>query len=700
MENLSFQYPTWFIILCLLLGAVYAGVLYFRDKTFQDQSRFLNLGLGSARFLTVSLMSILLLSPVLKSLQTQSQKPVVVLAQDQSVSIKAEMSEEQLQEYQQALNQLKSDLSETYDLKSYAFGEDVRENIDFAFEDKVSNISQMLSSVYDLYSNQNLGAIVLATDGIYNEGSNPVYLVNRLAVPVYTIALGDTIPKKDIVLKRTLHNRIAYLEDRFSVQVDLSAQNAAGSTTSLSVYKIQENGNTQRLAQIPITIDRNDYFTTQEVILDANQSGVQRYRFSLGNVNGEVSTANNTKDIFIDVLDARQKILVLANSPHPDITSIRQSLERNKNYDVAIAYANDLKENVRDFDFVILHQLPSQRQPVTSVMNTLQEQKIPRLFIAGLQTNFTNLNRMQEQITIRASGNNSNEVQATIADGFALFNIDEELKSQIVNFPPLIAPFGEFEPKVGSSVLMYQRIGKIDTKYPLFVMGEEEGVRVGVLCAEGLWKWRLFDFLQNRSHNIFEEFLGKPVQYVSLKEDKRKFRINLAKAIFDENEPVIFDAELYNQSYELINNPDVQIAVINSEGNEFNYTFNKTDNAYSLNAGILPVGNYRFHASVNNNSETLTYDGQFSVQPIQLEIYETTADHNLLRLLSERYGGSLNYPNQINGIAQQIADRGSVKPVIYTTTKTRQVINLKWIFFLLISLLTLEWFVRRYFGGY
>ena len=38
--------------------------------------------------------------------------------------------------------------------------------------------------MYDLYSNQNLGAIVLASDGIYNEGSNPVYASTRLGAPI------------------------------------------------------------------------------------------------------------------------------------------------------------------------------------------------------------------------------------------------------------------------------------------------------------------------------------------------------------------------------------------------------------------------------------------------------------------------------------------------------------------------------------
>jgi len=75
------------------------------------------------------------------------------------------------------------------------------------------------------------------------------------------------------------------------------------------------------------------------------------------------------------------------------------------------------------------------------------------------------------------------------------------------------------------------------------VIGEEDGVKKGVLAAEGIWKWRLFDFLQNKNHDIFEEVLGKTIQYLTLKEDKRRFRISLDKNIFNENEPIILDAE-------------------------------------------------------------------------------------------------------------------------------------------------------------
>ena len=64
MESISFQYPAWYIIFCMLAGITYALVLYFRDKTFLEQARVLNWGLGGFRFLTVTLLSILLLSPI------------------------------------------------------------------------------------------------------------------------------------------------------------------------------------------------------------------------------------------------------------------------------------------------------------------------------------------------------------------------------------------------------------------------------------------------------------------------------------------------------------------------------------------------------------------------------------------------------------------------------------------------------------
>ena len=699
MESIRFLYSEWWIIACIALGLIYALVLYFRDQSFRDRSDRLNWLLGIFRFLTVSALAILLLEPFLKSIETQTKKPIVVLAQDQSESVSAEMDEAELTAYQAEFNTLKNTLGEQYEVKDYAFGSEVREGVDFDFSDKVSNLSEALNGIYDLYSNQNLGAIVLATDGIYNEGSNPVYAGTQLAVPIYTVALGDTTAKKDVIIKRVFHNRIAYLGDKFSVQVDVSAKNCIGANTRLMVYKVQ-NGGTQKLAERPVNIDRNDFFKTEEVILDAENVGVQRYRIVVNQVNGEEITANNSKDIFVDVLDARQKVLIVANAPHPDLTALKQTINSNKNYEAEVGYVNKLKKKIEDYDFVILHQLPSLVNDALGVINNLKKNKIPHLFIVGTQTDLRRFNVAQNLITIQGDGKNTDEVQARIAPNFNLFTLSEEVNNQMTDFVPLIAPFGEYEVGANTQTLLYQRIGKIDTEKPLLVFGEEDGIKRGVLTGEGVWKWRLFNYLQEQNHEVFDEVIGKSVQYVSLKEDKRRFRVSLAKNIFKENEAIFFDAELYNNSYELINEPDVSLVITSEEGNDFNFTFNKTDKAYTINAGIFPVGNYTFHSNVFYGGEQLSYQGQFSVQPIQLEIYETTANHNLLKVLSDKFGGQLIYPGQVSSIANFMADQKTIVPVIYESSKTQSVINLRWIFFLLLTLLTVEWFLRRYFGAY
>jgi hypothetical protein len=95
----------------------------------------------------------------------------------------------------------------------------------------------------------------------------------------------------------------------------------------------------------------------------------------------------------------------------------------------------------------------------------------------------------------------------------------------------------------------------------------------------------------------------------------------------------------------------------------------------------------------------LASEGKFSIQPLQLEIYETTANHGLLRKWSEDTGGAFFRSDQLDRVGETLLAAG-LKPTVYTSSRTRSVIHLKWIFWTLVLLLTAEWFLRRYLGGY
>jgi len=702
LGEITFQYPTWYYLLCLALGAGYAFALYYRDKKFYEVSgrRTVLSLLSFLRFAVVSIAAFLLLAPLLKSRFTDEEKPVVVLVHDNSSSILTNWSSEDSTTYRQSLDELRRELGSKYDLDTYVFGSEMIEGDTLDFSEKATDISAVMERLYNLYTNRNVGAVILATDGIFNKGSHPMYARLRLQAPIFTIGLGDTVQRRDLRISRTYFSKIVYLNDRFNVQLDIQATNAGGERTVMSVYKVENDGSTRKLQEKAISISDNSFLLRESLVLDATQAGPQRYRITLSPLSNEVTLQNNTVDIFIDVLDSRKKVLILANSPHPDISAIRQGLEKNRNYEVTIGFARDFSQPVTAFNLVILHQLPSLQYPMTPVLKSIRDGGVASLFVLGKQSSIPMFNQSQQVIEIRGHANNVNEVQATFEQTFSLFTTPGDFAATFQKFPPLIAPFGEYHVRGQSSVLFRQKIGAVTTNYPLVLLDQSAGKRTGLISGEGIWRWRLYDFLQNGSHDRFDDLMSRLVQFLSLKEDKRRFRVVLPKHIFNETEQISLDAEFYNESYELINDPDARLVITDQDGREFPYQFNKSGRAYHLDAGRFAVGNYSFRAETGFDGKLHTFEGQFSVSPLQLEALQTTADHRLLYNLSAQTGGAFLTADRIGSLADHVLNSDDIKPVIRESEQTRAFINLRWIFFILLALLSIEWFIRKWLGSY
>lgn len=227
-----------------------------------------------------------------------------------------------------------------------------------------------------------------------------------------------------------------------------------------------------------------------------------------------------------------------------------------------------------------------------------------------------------------------------------------------------------------------------------------QGIRSAVLAGTGIWKWRLNNYLEHKNFEAIDEFFSKSIQYITIKDDKRKFRVQTASKTFKIYDPVKLFAELYNDSYEQVNSSDVLLTIKNDLGDAFEYSFNKEANYYTLDAGSLPAGNYNYTGRTNFNGKNLKASGKFSVQDVQLESSNTTADHALLVELANRYNGEVLYQPGAELLAEKIQNNKAMKPVVYSSQHTESAMHLPWILFGLVFLLCLEWFLRRLFGTY
>ncbi len=694
MELITEQ-PLWYLIFCICLGAVYAFLLYRKDTLFADAPTWMKRTMATFRFLTISFLSFLLLSPLIKILLKEVEKPIIIVAQDNSESILIGKNAAFYKtEYPVQLKKLIKELENKYDVKTLSFGDKINESLEFNYQEKQTNISALFGEIYNRYANRNVGAILLASDGLYNQGSNPLYAADNFKIPIFTIALGDTNIQKDIILKKVNYNKIAYFGNVFPIEVTVDAKQCKGASAVLTVQQ-----DSVVLFSKIIDVSNTIFHTTIPISLEAKRKGMQYYKVQISTIEGEISKTNNIKDIYIEVLESKQKILLLANAPHPDIAAIKQCIESNQSYEVKVSLPDKFDGNVNNYNLIILHQLPSKSNTIATILAKIKETKSSVLYILGDQSSLPAFNNLETGINISDNQSKTNDAQAFVSNDFSLFTLSDELRNNIAFYPPLISPFGTYKLNSNGYVLLKQQIGSVKTEQPLLLFNDNGGNKTAVLAGEGIWKWRLRNYAEKNNHDAINELITKTVQYLSVKENKNHFRI-LSKNNFMENEPVLLDAEVYNDSYELVNTSEVKIKITNKDKKTFPFTFSKTDKAYTLSAGYFPMGTYTYQAVAKLADKTYTSNGIFSVSPLQIESSETVADHHLLYALAKKFNGEMVFSNELEKLSKILNDREDIRSVSYSHKRFKEIINIKLLFFLILIMLTAEWFFRKHNGGY
>ncbi|HTB05732.1 MAG TPA: BatA domain-containing protein, partial [Bacteroidia bacterium] len=199
--SFSIAYPSWFLLLCPLAGAIYALAFYYRDKRTEDFPNFLKWTMAFLRFAVVAFLVFLVLSPLIKSTKNTVEKPIIIIAQDNSASITTgKDSGFYKHDYPASWDKVISELSAHYDIRVMSFGNEVKDSMNYSFSEKETDISSVFDAINHRYYGKNLGAVFLATDGIYNKGVDPLYAARSLKCNIYTIALGDTTVKRDAIV--------------------------------------------------------------------------------------------------------------------------------------------------------------------------------------------------------------------------------------------------------------------------------------------------------------------------------------------------------------------------------------------------------------------------------------------------------------------------------------------------------------------
>ncbi len=690
---ISVKYSLWFGILCLLLGICYALLLYRKDRQTINLSKTIKSILFALRTTAVTIIAFLLLKPIINTKGQHLENPTIIYLQDVSESVIPDTNE--INQFKTETKKLLDDLKSKFSVREYSFGEYLRDSVDYAFKDKQTNMSEALSKINADWYNRNVGAVVISGDGIFNTGSNPMYVAKQLNVPLYTIALGNTEAKKDLILKDVEYNKIVFLNDLYPLRISIEAKKLKGQSTKLKIF---DNGTLIHSETVKITND--DFFKVVVPEAKAKKSGIHRLNLQLDILQGEFSVKNNKKSILFEVIDRKQNVLILANSPHPDIAAINRALKNNKNFEVDFAQIGRNKKPLSAYNLVIMHQLPSMQNSALPEIQSIRKNRIPVVWIIGKQSQISKFNTAVNGVKIKIQSNSFEGTQGVLNPDFALFELMPETNQIGTNAPPLERPFGKFEGLNTNETVFFGKIKDVETRSPLVAFHTDNtGVKNCIITGEGIWRWRIYDYKTHKNNILFDEWIQKSCRYLSLKADKERFRVK-TENIITENNDVIFYAERYNKSYELVNDDEVKLEIKNSSDTKLEYTFDKNNRAYKINIGKLAADDYKWKATTHIDGKTASKSGEFSISEINSEAQNTQANHQVLLNMSEQTGGKMLLFKDKDKLTELLLQNKGIKPVAHTEKKSYNIIHNKLLFFLILLLLTAEWFMRKYTGSF
>ncbi|MDD4149862.1 MAG: hypothetical protein PHE33_07520 [Bacteroidales bacterium] len=692
--EIYFEYPYYLIIVAVIFAVAISFFLYYKDKNFKDLEPWKKWTMTSLRFVFVLIILLLLLSPVIKTKGLIIQKPVIVVAQDNSSSLLLNKDSVFYQtKYKANLDKLIAKLSNDYDVRYLQFSETTENDTVLDFSGKMSDVSSVFPEIIARYAGMNLGAVILATDGIYNKGINPTYSKN-LDFPVYSIALGDTISQKDLIIDDLVHNKIAFFGNKFPLRIYVSAEKCSEQNAKLTISR-----DSKIIYSDDITIPKDGNINTIDVDIAADKLGIQKYDVKVEHLENEISYENNEAVFVINVIDNRNKILILANAPHPDIGAISFAIKDNPDFEIHTEFINEFSGSVADYDLIVLHQLPSVRNNIASIISNIDKNSIPVLFVLGSATDFKNFNNLDKGLQIKSLSNKHDDAQPFFNQDFVSFGIGFDEKLFFNDMSALKVVFGDYKILSDAKVLLYQKISGVKTDKPLVLFSEQNGVKTGFITGEGIWRWRIDDFRANTTHDNYKTLINRIFQYMIVKKIQDKLLVESA-LVFSENQNVVFTAEFYNEAYELVKGLDLEMRLTDENDKEYRHFFGNQGDAYRLDIGRIPAGTYSYIVESEFDNKTYTATGKIIVKTINVEALNTTANHIVLEQLAEQTGGKVFYPNNMDEIVNSIAANSEITSLAYEKEKLYTLTDLYYLFFVILAFAATEWGLRKFWGGY
>ena len=697
--------PVFLIIAILLFGFFTLFVYRFTIPVINKKLKAL---LITLRFLALLLLLFMIFEPALTLTKKITINPLSLVFIDNSRSIKIKDGTNREQTVKDFTSELKQNINAD-EFEAYTFGNKVAQ----LTSDEVENLnftegSTNFLNIFSLVSNQNknISSIVIISDGVITEGTNPLFTAEKLHIPVYTIGVGDTSRRNDIEIKNVIYNEYIYTETPTTIQTNINNTGFVGKEINVSLF----DGN-MLVEQKKITLSK-DGIQNVEFEYNPKSGGEKKLTVVASDLAGEFTKANNKKVFYINVLGSKINILLLGGSPSPDISFIKESIEKDQNFKVnsLTQYApgkfleksnpQTLLDSANIFFLIGFPSNVTTSEFYSKVKNKILNEGKPFFISLASGIDFRKLTELQKELPINISlkSNFYRKVQPVIAGNETknplLQNNSQNPIAAWENLPPVFQPDINFTTKPESELIATTKMNNIPSNVPLIVSRKLGNKRSIAVLAKDIWKWKLQTATKNL--DLFDRFINSSVKWLNTREDQKQVSIKTSKRIYSLGEEVEFTGQVYDATFNPVSDAEVKVN-ITSNGEKSEIILNSVGNGlYEGTFQTNKPADYSFSGEANLDKLKLGTDaGSFNIGEVDIEMVNPRMNYEFLKSLADRTGGE--YFDQKNfaelfPLLKKINEGASKEKLV---TSEISLWSTEWLMVAIILLFAAEWFLRK-----
>jgi len=666
----------WFIIAFVLSGSLGYYQYYYRVK----KPTKVNFLLVIIRSLVFFLLMLVLLNPSITKESIINQKAKLSVLVDNSSSITFFKKDSLVHAILQNFKTHKK-LNKRFDINYYSFGNLFQQSDSFSFDENQTDISMPLERISKIQKNAS-NAIVLLSDGNQTIGND--YEYTSIKDPFFPIVIGDTTEYQDVKIAQINVNRYSFINNQFPIESILQYE---GTQTIKLRYSLENNGKIIFSERINFSEKNNSHIL--KTFIKATKEGTNFFTSKIEYLENEKNIVNNSKNFSVEVIDKQSEVLIISSFYHPDLGALKKAIESDKQRKVTIKIVDNKNIQLNKYQLVVLYQ-PNNKFNI--IIDQLNSNKSSFMLITGSKTDWLFLNNKSLGIN-KKNINQLENYTARFYNGFLNFS---QKNIGFENFPPMIDYYGETTVSIPHQTLLYQNINGFSSQNPLLATANHNNQKKVFLFGEGLWKWRSSSFLKNNSFQYFDEFIGNLVQYASNKKIRNRLDLDIT-SFYNANSSIQIGAFYVDENYRFDDRATILFTIKNKNSKKKKtFPFSLSGSSYQLELTSLEAGEYEYTIEVDG--QNISKKGTFKVNEFLVEEQFTNANSYKLELLAQKTNGKLYFEDKHRLVIDDLVTDNRFSTIQKSKKTIDKLVNWQWIMLLIIGLLSLEWFIRKYIG--